>query len=326
MIKKKIIGKIILAVVLIVVVLYLLVWSGNVRCSNIPGMCSIYWGTQSLVSGKSQPSIMIAYDPNDLNGLGNPELLQRVLEDQNHLAIHPNMENINYLSKEKLKGISLIIVEKSKKLSTSKLEMFMDYLSSGGRLVWIGDAGTEIDSENDKLLTVGDVQGTYDTNIIGGWARLNYDNYMIRFDELICAQYIDNYCNIKNCKNIEYKSKSIGNKKINILTPEQENGVLIPTQDNPFTYAMVKYLNIKDNFSIVKGLSSHITPLKLDYGSILLKKDKTAISNSMVFPLIIISNSNRLAYYAIPPEYLIESTDEKKYYSVIENMVDSMLK
>ena len=116
------------------------------------------------------------------------------------------------------------------------------------------------------------------------------------------------------------------NNIIKVLTPEQENGSLVPTQNNPFTYAMTQYLNVKDNFSIVKELSSNITPLKLDYGSKLFKNSTTAVSDSSVFPLIVVSNSNRVAYYAMPPEYLVEPTDKKKYYSIIEDMIDGMLK
>jgi len=328
MINKKLIWKIVLSIIVVIVLLYVLVWSGNLRCSSVPGMCGVYWGTQSIISGRDQPSIMIAYDPYDTNGIGNPLLLQSVLEDQNHLALHPTMENINYLSKEKLKGVSLVIVDKAKRLSTTKLKMFMDYVSGGGRLVWIGDAGTEIDNTTDKLLTTGDIQGNYDGNTIDGWARLDSDNYMIRFDEMLGVKYINNYCNIKKCVVVPYKQKKAYgvNNIIKVLTPEQENGSLVPTQNNPFTYAMTQYLNVKDNFSIVKELSSNITPLKLDYGSKLFKNSTTAVSDSSVFPLIVVSNSNRVAYYAMPPEYLVEPTDKKKYYSIIEDMIDGMLK
>ena len=68
------------------------------------------------------------------------------------------------------------------------------------------------------------------------------------------------------------------------------------------------------------------TPLKLDYGSRLYKDSNVSYGSEGVFPLIILSNSNRVAYYAMPPEYLIQESDKDKYYSIVENMLYGLLK
>jgi hypothetical protein len=296
--------------------LYLFTWTGNLRCSKIPGLCGIYWGSQSLFTGKSQPSVLIVYNPYDEEGLGNPFLLKKALEDNKRVGVHPAIENINYLSPEKLKGYSLVIVEKSRQISTKNIEIFMNYVSKGGRLVWIGDAGVEID-DSDQLLTKGDIEGTYDSNIVGGWARLNNDNYMIRFDEFIGVSFISTYCTLKECSNKEYEIPDYTNEKIIVKYPNHQNGKLVPSSKHPLVYALRDYLQIKDDFAIVELIRPTITPLKLDFGSNLFIDTNTSYGTNGVFPFIVVSNSNRVAYYAIPPEYLIEEDDETGYYSII---------
>ncbi|MDD3178661.1 MAG: hypothetical protein PHR26_04030 [Candidatus ainarchaeum sp.] len=321
--KKKLFYKIFSVIILIIILLILLVWTGNIRCSKIPGMCSIYWGTQSLISGKQQPSIMIIHDPFQKEGMGNPYLLQKYLKEGTNSRINSTLENINYISQDKLKGVSLIIVDKAKKISTNQLEMFIDYISKGGRLIWIGDSGTEKDI-NDKFLTKGDLEASFDKNIINPWARLNSENYMIRFDDILGVEYISNYCDIKKCSKKTYEI--IQGQKTEYFSPEQYNGNLIPTKNHPLTYALNDYLKIKDDFSIVTVKGSKIIPLKLDYGSNIYANSTQEIGDQSIFPLIVVSNSNRVAYYSIPPEYFVENEDKEKYTSIIENIIDGMLK
>lgn len=326
--RKKLLTKILIIIVILFIALYLFTWTGNIRCSKVPGLCGIYWGSQSLITGKSQPSVLIVYDPYDVDGLGNPYLLKKTLEDNKRVGVHPAIENINYLSPEKLNGYSLVIVEKAKQISTKNLETFMNYVSKGGRLIWIGDAGTEISKNEDKLLTTGDIEGTYDSNIIGGWARLNNDNYMIRFDEFLEVRYITTYCQIKECIEKEYKVPGYNNQTIIIKYPDHINGKLVPSSKHPLVYALKDYLPTKDDFAIVELLRPVVTPLKLDFGSNLynnIDKDVSFGQNG-VFPLIVVSNSNRVVYYALPPEYLIEEDDETGYFSIIENIISGMLK
>lgn len=323
MINKKMIFKIITIVLLIIILLYLMVWAGTIRCKGIPGMCSLYWGTQTLITGKQQPSILIVYNPNEIDGLGNPFLLERTIRDNKRIGLNVRLENINYLSEEKLKKEALIIVTRSRKISTQKLEMFINYVSKGGRLVWIGDAGVELESRNDSFLTVGDVEGSFDDSKINGWARLNSDNYMIRFDNFLGVSYIKNYCDVKDCDWQKYRLNGI---EIDFKRPISKNGVLVPSSDHRIVYGLRSHLEVKDNFAIVETLRPLTTPLKLDYGSRIFEDGNISYGEKGVFPLIVLSNSNRVAYYAMPPEYLIEEDDEAKYYSILENMLDGLLR
>jgi len=318
-------GRGIFLLILIFIALYILVWTGNIRCRSVTGMCSVYWGIQTVVTGKQQPSILIVFDPNDSEGLGNPYLLDRLLSDKTSVGMHPTTQNINYLSPDMLTNTSLVIVEHATKISTQKLETFMNYVSKGGRLIWIGNAGTKGESPADKLLTKGDEEGSTDKNIIGGWARLNNYDYMIRFDEFLGARYETTYCDLKECLEKNYKiNPGISNETITIKYPDHVNGTLIPSSNHPLVYALREYLQVSDNFAIVQETIPNNTPLKLDYGSNLYSDAKTSVGQ--VFPLIIVSNANKVAYYAIPPEYLCEDDDKEKYLSIIENMIYGMLK
>ena len=83
-------------------------------------------------------------------------------------------------------------------------------------------------------------------------------------------------------------------------------------------------LPIYDNYTIIKQTEPNPVPLKIEYGSNLFDEDKN--SYGKVFDAIVTSNSNLVAYYAIPPEYLAEDDDEEKYYSIIWNMFDGMVR
>jgi hypothetical protein len=325
MINKKMILKTSIVILMIIILLYLLVWAGAMRCKTIPGMCSLYWGTQTLITGKQQPSILIVYSPSDTDGLGNPYLLEKNIRDNKSIGMNVRLENINYLSEEKLKNEAMVIVTRSRKISTPKIEMFIDYVSTGGRLVWIGDAGIEAETNQDILATKGDLEGSYDSNIISGWARIDSENYIIRFDNFLGVTYLTNYCQIKDCDEKTYDVSS--GIEITYKKPKTNNGVLIPSSDHRMVYGLRSYLGIKDDFAIVQTLKPMTTPLKLDYGSKLFSDEKIAYGNSDgVFPLIVLSNSNKVAYYALPPEYLIEEDDKDKYISILENMMYGMLK
>jgi len=325
MINKKMILKIAVVIIMIIILLYLLVWAGTVRCKSIPGMCSIYWGTQTLITGKQQPSILIVYNPSDIDGLGNPYLLEKTIRDNKIIGMNVRLENINYLSEEKLKNEAMVIVTKSRKISTPKLEMFINYVSSGGRLIWVGDAGIEKETNQDVFATKGDIEGSFDSNIISGWARLDSENYILRFDNFLGVNYLNNYCQVKDCQSKIYKVAN--GIELNYKQPTTNNGVLIPSSEHRMVYGLRSYLEVKDDFAIVQTLKPMTTPLKLDFGSTLFDSDKISYGNEEgIFPLIILSNSNKVAYYAMPPEYLIEENDKEKYFSIIENMIYGMVK
>jgi len=299
--KKKWTGRIIFLIVIILITIYILIWSGTIRCRVIPGGCNIYWGIQTLVTGKNQPSVLILYDPTDSDAMGDPELLKDVLSDRKLIGATVNLGNINYLSPDQLKNTSLVIVDKARKVSTLQLLTFIDYVGQGGRLVWIGDSGT-IKGQGDQYFDSNSEIYPYNN----GWVRVTENNTLLKFNEFIGVNYVTNFCDLKECG------------------PKVITGKLVSHGNSPLIFGLNPNLQIYDNYSIVKTIDSRSpVPLKIDYSTNLF--DNNQKSYGSVFPAIVTTNSNRVAYYAIPPEYLVEEDDKQKFISIISNMFDGMV-
>ena len=124
--------------ILVFVLLFLLVYFGWIRCCDIPGFCSLYFWV------KGKPMVAIVYGD---SGIGDPELLKEKLIK--HTGFYPVMINIETLtSASMLKDFHIVFVERARKISTAQLKMFEHYVKNGGKLVWIGDAGTDLSDED----------------------------------------------------------------------------------------------------------------------------------------------------------------------------------
>lgn len=294
--------RIVFLLVIILVALFVFIWTGTIRCRSVPGGCNIYWGIMTIITGKQQPSVLILYDPTDNKGLGNPELLKDLLTDRKGVAIHPSLSDIRYLNSDQLKSVSLVVVERARKISTLQLMTIRNYIAQGGRLVWIGDAGIEEYSEKGDLLYVG-----VENEKKNGWVRLTDSNVIIFFNRTLGVNFVANFCDIRDC--------DVGDKY---------TGKLVPSSDTaPLVYGLKSNLPIYDNYAIVTLLEPNPVPLKIDFGANLRDANNTGYGD--IFEAIVTSNSNRVAYYAIPPEYLAEEKDKDKYYSIIYNMFDGMV-
>jgi len=294
--------RLIFLLVVIIIVIFIFIWTGTIRCRSIPGACEVYWGVMTIVTGRNQPSVLILHDPTDDEGLGNPELLKQLLSDKKGIAIHPTIADIRYLNPEQLKNVSLVIVEKAKKISTIQLLTFQNYASQGGRIVWIGDAGT-VPYEGDNLFYQ---EGSVDSN--NPWVRVTDENIIIYFNKFLGVNYVTNFCNVRNC------------------TKDVYSGKLVVSDTHPLTYGIRSGLQIYDDYSIVKKTEPNPTPLMIEYGANLFDETDKTKNYGKVFEGIVTSNSNLIAYYAIPPEYLAEDDDEEKYYSFVWNMFDGMVR
>jgi len=294
--------RLVFLIVIILISIFVFIWTGTLRCRTVPFGCEVYWGIMTIVTGRNQPSVLILHDPTDTEGLGNPELLRSLLSDKKGLAIHPSIADIRYLNSEQLKNISLIIVEKARQISTLQLITIQNYAAQGGRIVWIGDAGT-IPYEDDTLYAL---SGSKDTN--NGWIRVTDENIVVFFNKFLGVNFVKNFCDIRT----SCSKKTFTGKLVTV------------SQKHPLTYGLKTNLPIYDNYSIVKLTEPNPVPLKIEYGSNLFDDEKN--NYGKVFDAIVTSNSNLVAYYAIPPEYLAEDDDENKYYSVIWNMFDGMVR
>ncbi len=321
---------------LIVVLLFLLTWTGVIKCRVVPGWCDVYW---SVTKG-GQPRILIVTGN---NGMGDPDLLKSALADPNYVHVQAQIQNIDLINLGNLKNYDLIIVEKARKISTGKLKVFMDYVNQGGRLVWTGDAGTEL-AEGDRLLYADEVTEGEKHTAFGPWARRSGDD-QVRFDEFLSVQYVTNFCMVKRCTGIPWQ------------------GILVtdPGREHPLVYGIRQGLSLRGDFAIVKEVGDAVSTrvLSLDWGSNLIgtsgtdytkaisdydanknyaienyptgstDKDKYAPTRDYgtTFPIIVTSGyGERVAYYAVPPEQFVNPELKDKYFTIIENLYYGMLR
>jgi hypothetical protein len=125
-------------VVLVLVLLFVLVNFGYLRACDIPGFSGIYYAV------KGQPQIAIVYGQ---DGTGDYNYLKNTIMTEIHKA--PAIVDVNTITDASaLSNYQVVIVEHAKTISTQTLWAFQKYVSSGGRLVWIGDAGTKLDKND----------------------------------------------------------------------------------------------------------------------------------------------------------------------------------
>ncbi len=317
-------SKIAILLVLLFGLLYALTWTGVMKCNSIPAWCDIYY----MINGK--PKVLIV---SGSEGLGNPEYLKEILQSPEHTLANVTTLNINSVNLGNLRNYALVIVEKARKIPTSKLKNFMEYVDGGGKLIWTGDAGTEL-GEDDQLLFKDEKEQGMPHEVIGPWARKDGEK-IISFDEFISAEYETNYCKVKTCNGTE---KSLA-------------GQIVPiAREHPLakgiTSNLAFYVFENEDFAIVKPVSENVSTvvMEVNYGSELYpnkidantekgygypkdSEGKTEDSYGSASPLVMVSGfGEKVAYYAMPPEYFANSKLEDKYYGIIENMYYGMTK
>ncbi len=131
---------IIVVAILFFILIFSLVNFGYMRCDDIPGFCSIYYGI------KGKPRVAIVHGD---GAMGNPERLKNSMPKA--VGKFPAWIDIDSVkTKGLLDDYQLVVVEGPKEIPTQSLKVFTDYVQKGGRLVWVGNAGTEL-SEQDHL-------------------------------------------------------------------------------------------------------------------------------------------------------------------------------
>ena len=300
-------------VVLIAIILGIMTWAGIVKCSAIPGWCSVYY----LVAG--EPNILIVYGE---GGLGDPFLLEKAIEHPKYLGKRAEMVQLKHISPGLLKNYKLVIVDRAKKMSTEEITLFIDYVAEGGKLVWIADSGTE-PHEDDLMLLESDRSPGMGDAEIGPWARKQIKddgNYSVDLDKLLSVSFIGNYCDVKTCQDelpfIGYFRKAPG-----------------PTHD------LVKGLDprfeMRGDFSIVKKRLDKYNNEVLTVDALsaiidekgIVKPKGTSYGNS--FSIIMVSSASGLGetivYFAVPPETFSMEGQEKKTFLFVENMYYALM-
>jgi len=120
------------------------------------------------------------------------------MSNPSFLGVRPQTSHIDKISIGNLRRYDLVIVEEARKISTEDLQKFIEYVALGGRLVWTGDAGTELTKGDQLLFEYERPNGTDENVAISPWAR-KIGSSVVAFDEFISVDYIGNFCQLKTC-------------------------------------------------------------------------------------------------------------------------------
>lgn len=292
-------------VALVASLLFILTWTGVMRCGAIPGWCDAYY---YMVRG-GPPRLLIV---EGLGGMGDPELLQQTLANPEYAGVRAQIQRLDLVNLENLKKYDLVIVERARQMSTGKLNMFMEYYTNGGRIVWTGDAGTEL-APGDELLLANE-DPNLDTNspvAVNPWRRKEAGK-VIAFDEFLSVGFVSTFCQVKECS-----------------TTRPWQGLLRTdvSRDHALVRGLRQFLPLRGDFAIVHSLDSvgSTRVMTLDWESNLIAND--GVDYGRAFPMIQTRGvGERVAYYAVPPEQFVAPDLPEKYFSIVENMYFGMIK
>lgn len=296
---------VVIAIGMVLLILGLATWSGIITCRDIPGWCDVYYAV------KGPPKTLIVFGD---SGLGDPDLLADALRNPDHAhATNLSRQELDFVSAGNLKQFDLVIVTRARQMSTDKLRAFMEYVDSGGRLVWTGDAGTQL-TKDDQYLYLDDVDENEAHTIISPWARKDVEkDEQVRFDQYLSAEYEGNWCMVRVTTNGGCEiSQQVGN-----LVPESG-------ADHKLIYGMKQGLRLYGDFALIRDIGIGTTRvLSVDTQTIVRDLNNTELGR--VFPIIVTSGvGEKIAYYAVPPEnYTLEPM---QYWLFIENLYNGMLR
>jgi len=135
---KKVVPHIVAIALLVLILLILLIRFGYMRCDAVPGMCGVYYG----IFG--EPRIAIVEGE---GAIGNPHLLQEaIIQEKGIFPVMVPIENVQTAGM--LEPYDVVIVEGPKEISTNSLRAFARYVQQGGKLIWVGDAGTSLGEDD----------------------------------------------------------------------------------------------------------------------------------------------------------------------------------
>ena len=312
-------------IALILALSFVVVHFNVVSCSFYSSVgCDIYY---SLVAG-GKPKILIVQGN---EGMGDPEFLYNTLRSPRFSA-RVSIRDLDVVSLPVLLDYQLVIVEKARKMGIDEIRMFQDYAVRGGRLVWIGDAGTQgISGESDVnyFLKGNQRAASGKDEYLGPWARRSGDR-QVSLDYTLGVQYKGNYCEIAKC--------------VQGTEPEYTGNFDFVDREHKLVFGLGQNLPFYGDFSIVglSGGARQNSAAYIDFGSGLigtppqeyfwLKNERQNLGNE--FPVVVSSGvGEKVAYYAFPPEFFVsekmpldERTGERiAYWALLENMYYGML-
>lgn len=296
--------------ILLLVLLGTLVFTGILGCEIVPGGCDLYY---NFVKQRA-PKILLVYGE---GGLGDIAKLESVLGDRDILGKQTYTMDIEKITYGNLLDYDLVIVEHAKKICNDKLKLFQNYVSSGGRLVWTGDAGAEL-CPTDSYLTDDQRNEGGQQKILGPWARQDFGK-QLSFDEFLGVQYIGNYCEFSRCER------------------EQFSGYIeVVDMQDKLTYGLSPQISYNGDFAVVKAIKGGDSKVAavIDNTTDLFGKStgKPWLENGKQYnfgrklPFIASSGvGSRVAYYSAPIESFVSDEQPGRYKALIEQMYYGML-
>ncbi|MBI5224874.1 hypothetical protein HY989_03310 [Candidatus Micrarchaeota archaeon] len=125
---------IIVLAILVFILLFVVTKFKWVSCTDVPGdWCSVYCS----VAGNSRVGIIEGE-----GGIGNSNEFAKQIT-KNRIFTYAESLPINGISAGVLKKYELVIMEGAKRIRPVQVNALKDYVSTGGSLLWVGDAGTE---------------------------------------------------------------------------------------------------------------------------------------------------------------------------------------
>ncbi|HIH09358.1 MAG TPA: hypothetical protein HA254_01680 [Candidatus Diapherotrites archaeon] len=323
-IKKNMLHLVIL-LILVIALLGVLMLTGLLACSSVPGGCDAYYFMKAALNPQrpTGPMILVVYGD---SGMGNPDALLSVLNERDILNAQARSMHIDKITQGNIRDFDLVIVEHAKKICTSKLRLFQYYVSSGGRLVWTADSGTELcggdytggrTSETDRLLLESERKENGKPIPIGPWARRDA-NFQVSFDEFLGVNYRGNYCEFARCN------------------PKEMSGTIeIVNSEHKLSYGLSPSIPYYGDFAVVERSKDEETRLvaTIDYGTSLLGKASgqpwleggKTYNFGKDLPFIVSTQvGERVAYYAVPLESFVIGQPGKNK-ALLEQMYQGML-
>ncbi len=266
-------------IVLGVIILFILVWTGLMKCGTVPFLCD---GYEAIMGA---PRVLIVYGD---EGLGDPQALKLLMQDPATLGVNAvDLANVDQVSLGNLKSYKLVIVEHARKMSIDQLKMFTSYVNQyGGRLVWIGDAGTV--KGDDELTDFTDINALAKV-ADNPWVRVketDTDYIVENFDEFLGLRFKGNYCDISRCNDGNF---TVGNFKTE------------STGNHPLIFGAAPIFPIKINkerqISVVQQFANAAN------SNVVVTLEQSSLGKSA--PVVVTSGmGERIAYYAYPLEYM----------------------
>ena len=141
---------------------------GFIYCGQIPGWCDVYHMIMRLVLNRNYPAVLILHGD---GGMGDPGKLHDYI--YRVCRIYVRQAPISRVGPGNLSRYDVVIVERAKTLSAEQMEMLWDFVASGGKLVFVGDSGTDDDRNGATFYA--------ENNVTNPWDRIKPDGTVILF-------------------------------------------------------------------------------------------------------------------------------------------------